>query len=279
MQKGAPHGAPSPPSGGPTENYRHLRRKSTRAESFNLFLPLAVRSATGSGSPTGPPGLRRRRWAVMADRWPRSPSTSMRVAHGDRRRCRLRAGTGRRPRTGLHGESGSKPAARPQPGALQTGRGRHARAQARAWVGLVEQGQERVDTSVVGHPDHRSTGGYEPEPSEPDPQIQSAVPRGRELAKGDEQADRPEIPCGTRDLRARPGSLEGGQGRGRTADLRFFRPALCQLSYLTASDRAVLAGTTGFEPATSGLTGRRELQASPRPRELGRVASTADGRV
>ena len=27
-----------------------------------------------------------------------------------------------------------------------------------------------------------------------------------------------------------------------------------------------MAGTTGFEPATSGLTGRRELQASPRPR-------------
>ena len=31
---------------------------------------------------------------------------------------------------------------------------------------------------------------------------------------------------------------------------------------------APLAGTTGFEPATSGLTGRRELQASPRPRTI-----------
>ncbi len=30
--------------------------------------------------------------------------------------------------------------------------------------------------------------------------------------------------------------FEGGQGRGRTADLWFFRPALCQLSYLTVSD-------------------------------------------
>src|SRR5690606_29759656 len=29
-----------------------------------------------------------------------------------------------------------------------------------------------------------------------------------------------------------------------------------------------LAGTTGFEPATSGLTGRRELQASPRPQRV-----------
>ncbi len=30
--------------------------------------------------------------------------------------------------------------------------------------------------------------------------------------------------------------------------------------------RCSVAGTTGFEPAISGLTGRRELQASPRPR-------------
>ena len=29
--------------------------------------------------------------------------------------------------------------------------------------------------------------------------------------------------------------LGGGQGRGRTADLWFFRPALCQLSYLTVA--------------------------------------------
>jgi hypothetical protein len=29
--------------------------------------------------------------------------------------------------------------------------------------------------------------------------------------------------------------FRGGQGRGRTADLWFFRPALCQLSYLTVS--------------------------------------------
>ena len=47
-----------------------------------------------------------------------------------------------------------------------------------------------------------------------------------------------------------------------------------QLSYLTGETptpglrpgRECLAGATGFEPATSGLTGRRELQTSPRPR-------------
>ncbi len=69
----------------------------------------------------------------------------------------------------------------------------------------------------------------------------------------------------------------GGQGRDRTADPRFFRPVLYQLSYLTvlrdsetlgSCDPSAqnLAGATGFEPATSGLTGRRELQTSPRPR-------------
>ena len=64
--------------------------------------------------------------------------------------------------------------------------------------------------------------------------------------------------------------LVGGQGQNRTADPRFFRPVLYQLSYLAectlwGADIEPLAGTTGFEPATSGLTGRRELQASPRP--------------
>ena len=73
----------------------------------------------------------------------------------------------------------------------------------------------------------------------------------------------------------------GGQGRDRTADPRFFRPVLYQLSYLTGSmypktlepvGPSVLhmAGATGFEPATSGLTGRRELQTSPRPRSAPR---------
>ena len=65
----------------------------------------------------------------------------------------------------------------------------------------------------------------------------------------------------------------GGQGRDRTADPRFFRPVLYQLSYLTIGSARThwserlqdLAGATGFEPATSGLTGRRELQTSPRP--------------
>ncbi len=70
------------------------------------------------------------------------------------------------------------------------------------------------------------------------------------------------------------GFQSGGQGQVRTADPRFFRPVLYQLSYLTTeppglvgSERVQdLAGATGFEPAISGLTGRRELQTSPRPR-------------
>ncbi len=63
---------------------------------------------------------------------------------------------------------------------------------------------------------------------------------------------------------------EGGQGRGRTADLTIFSRALYQLSYLTGlgSRRAAAkpvrnrparmpagAELTGFEPATFTLTG------------------------
>jgi hypothetical protein len=72
--------------------------------------------------------------------------------------------------------------------------------------------------------------------------------------------------------------LCGGQGQDRTGDLRFFRPALYQLSYLTESQvPCTLAGTTGFEPATSGLTGRRELQASPRPRAPNGIRTRVTG--
>ena len=52
----------------------------------------------------------------------------------------------------------------------------------------------------------------------------------------------------------------GGQRQNRTADPLFFRQVLYRLSYLA------LAGTTGFEPATSCVTGRRKLQTLPRPR-------------
>ncbi len=54
----------------------------------------------------------------------------------------------------------------------------------------------------------------------------------------------------------RPGTPRG-RDRRRSGDLALFRRALCQLSYPTV---AVL---TGFEPAASGLTGRRALQAAP----------------
>ena len=50
--------------------------------------------------------------------------------------------------------------------------------------------------------------------------------------------------------------FRSGRDRRRSGDLALFRRALCQLSYPTA----VL---TGFEPAASGLTGRRALQTAP----------------
>ncbi len=50
-------------------------------------------------------------------------------------------------------------------------------------------------------------------------------------------------------------AVSRGRDRRRSGDLALFRRALYQLSYPTA----VL---TGFEPATSALTGRRALQTA-----------------
>src|SRR3954470_21385427 len=55
--------------------------------------------------------------------------------------------------------------------------------------------------------------------------------------------------------------LSGGRNRRRSGDLPLFRRSLCQLSYPT---EILVAVPTGFEPATSGLTGRRALQTAPR---------------
>ncbi len=68
-------------------------------------------------------------------------------------------------------------------------------------------------------------------------------------------------PAGVSDL-----GLFGGRDRRRSGDLTLFRRALCQLSYPTeiwAPRHRGLADLTGFEPATSALTGRRALQAAP----------------
>ena len=43
------------------------------------------------------------------------------------------------------------------------------------------------------------------------------------------------------------------------------RPLVFQTSALPTELSGLMAGTTGFEPATSCVTGRRELQTSPRP--------------
>ncbi len=64
---------------------------------------------------------------------------------------------------------------------------------------------------------------------------------------------------------ALPTELPGQSIPGRMSDSGFDkRPDPGQLALVPGADRS--AGTTGFEPATSGLTGRRELLASPRPR-------------
>ena len=77
---------------------------------------------------------------------------------------------------------------------------------------------------------------------------------------------------------AKPLVRGGGQGRGRTADLPLFRRTLVPTE-LPAPDATsgrsaswllwmLYAVPTGFEPATSALTGRRELQTSPRDHVL-----------
>ena len=70
---------------------------------------------------------------------------------------------------------------------------------------------------------------------------------------------------GERARAGRPGRRsDGGRDRRRSGDLALFRRALYQLSYPTS------AVPTGFEPATSGLTGQRALQTAPR--DLGTLA-------
>ena len=66
---------------------------------------------------------------------------------------------------------------------------------------------------------------------------------------------------------ARRHSTVSGRDRRRSGDLALFRRALYQLSYPTSAPSSEAAVLTGFEPATSGLTGRRALQAAPQDLE------------
>src|ERR1700742_2316168 len=82
---------------------------------------------------------------------------------------------------------------------------------------------------------------------------------------------------------AAAGVPECGRDRRRSGDLPLFRRSLCLLSYPTelrrdrGHDERSGAVPTGFEPATSGLTGRRALQAAPRDRIT--TAEAAKGRL
>ncbi len=74
---------------------------------------------------------------------------------------------------------------------------------------------------------------------------------------------------------------DGGRNRCRSGDLTLFRRALYQLSYPTVVKlkrrshwKRRLADLTGFEPAASGLTGRRALLAAPQVRAAGHEPST-----
>ena len=67
----------------------------------------------------------------------------------------------------------------------------------------------------------------------------------------------------TQAARSLTGDSISGRDRRRSGDLTLFRRALYQLSYPTSPRRTEVADLTGFEPATSGLTGRRALQTAP----------------
>jgi integrase len=63
--------------------------------------------------------------------------------------------------------------------------------------------------------------------------------------------------------------VPSGRDRRRSGDLTLFRRALYQLSYPTSPRWTGVADLTGFEPATSALTGRRALQTAPQvPNQL-----------
>ena len=107
---------------------------------------------------------------------------------------------------------------------------------------------------------HGLTGPFEPEALEVESEGTEGVAR---------EANVPRSPTiATEFSRA---ATAGGRARRRSGDLPLFRRTLCRLSYSTVRRAAAVlshsggaAVPTGLEPATSGLTGRRELQTSPR---------------
>ena len=111
-------------------------------------------------------------------------------------------------------------------------------------------------TSTSRDPPGQSTRSEHAELTVPGSEIDGAVEgriplavRGQEHVHGRSRApERAKGPANRAFLR--------GRDRRRSGDLALFRRALYRLSYPTAD-------LTGFEPATSGLTGRRALLAAP----------------
>src|SRR5690606_37069535 len=110
------------------------------------------------------------------------------------------------------------------------------------------------------------TGGHASPPSSPPPWPGAR----RRPDTGDPGPARGAGP--KRTMTSRRLAIGGGRDRRRSGDLPLFRRTLCQLSYPTKRSApgggGAVAVPTGFEPAASGLTGRRALQTAPRDLDL-----------
>ena len=96
-------------------------------------------------------------------------------------------------------------------------------------------------------------------------------PRQHGVAEGNSQATPKALPWSGAESNCRPSVFQTDAlptelpDRGRPPSAS---PVACATARRSRANS--LAGTTGFEPATSGLTGRRELLTSPRPQRAPR---------